>query len=142
MDLKIIPHLSEAYNEMLQLRINVLLQPSGIPSNYIQPHAEATDIHIGAFEGEKIIGCCVLTDRGNGQVQLRQMAVGPTFQGKGLGAAIVQFAETVARDKGFYTLFLHARNPVMAFYQKSGYAVAGDEFFEVGIAHHRMEKVL
>lgn len=142
MTLKIIPHFSADYQQMLQLRINVLLLPSGIPASYIQPPAESVDIHLGAFLSGKIIGCCVLTERGNGQVQLRQMAVDPHFQGQGIGAAIVQFAEKVAREKGIHKLYLHARNPVMPFYAKSGYAVAGDEFFEVGIAHHRMEKAL
>jgi predicted GNAT family N-acyltransferase len=142
MTFKIILHFSEAYHQMLQLRINVLLLPSGIPASYIQPQAENVDIHLGAFSSDKIVGCCVLTDRGNGQVQLRQMAVDTEHQGKGIGAAIVQFAEEVARKKGFRTLYLHARNPVMPFYEKSGYAVAGNEFFEVGIAHHRMEKSL
>lgn len=139
---KIIPHLSEAYEQMVQLRIHVLLQPSGIPASYIQPQQEAIDIHIGAFLSNTLIGCCVLTDRGNGTVQLRQMAVAPHHQGSGIGASIVHFAEQVAQEKGFSKLYLHARNGVMPFYAKSGFAVAGTEFFEVGIGHHRMEKNL
>jgi predicted GNAT family N-acyltransferase len=142
MTFKIIPHLSKAYQEMVALRTNVLLLPSGIPASYIQPESETSDIHLGAFSEERLIGCCVLSDRGAGQVQLRQMAVASLFQGSGVGASIVQFAEDVAREKGFNTLYLHARNPVMPFYAKSGYKVAGAEFLEVGIAHHRMEKDL
>jgi len=37
---------------------------------------------------------------------------------------------------------LHARSPVVEFYQKSGYAIIGESFEEVGIQHFRMQKVL
>lgn len=142
MTLKIIAHLSEEYEQMIKLRNDVLLQPSGIPSSYIQPQIENNDIHIGAFENDRLIGCCVLTNRAAGRIQLRQMAVSSDVQGKGIGAAIVAFAEKIAGEKGFKTLFMHARNPVIPFYQKSGYHIVGDEFLEVGIAHHVMEKAL
>ena len=39
-------------------------------------------------------------------------------------------------------LMMHARDPVMEFYKKSGYEIVGDQFFEVGMGHHRMEKKL
>ena len=70
------------------------------------------------------------------------MAVHPSLQGKGTGAAIILFAESVAKDKGFTTLMMHARNPVIDFYKKCGYRIEGAEFFEVGMGHHRMTKDL
>lgn len=142
MTLKIIKHLSPEYEQMINLRVTVLLQPLGIAPSYIKPEQEATDLHLGAFENEKIIGCCVLTNRGEGKVQLRQMAIAFNLQGQGIGAAVVSYAEEVAKEQGYQTLFMHARNPVIPFYEKSGYKIIGNEFFEVGIGHHRMEKSL
>ncbi|MBD0374701.1 MAG: GNAT family N-acetyltransferase, partial [Flavisolibacter sp.] len=43
---------------------------------------------------------------------------------------------------GFDILIMHARNPVIEFYKKCGYTIVGEEFFEVGIAHHKMQKQL
>lgn len=142
MIIKTIAHNSEAYQQMVQLRIQALLEPIGIPARYIVPENEKEDLFIAAFEENEMIGCCVLTPKGSGLVQLRQMAVRPGRQGQKIGTAIIRLAEEVARQNGFATLMMHARNPVIAFYQKCGYQVSGDEFFEVGMGHHRMEKAL
>jgi len=142
MHVSIIQHGSEAYQHMLQLRINVLLNPIGVDASFIQPQQEKTDILIGAFDTAEMIGCCVLTPRNQDVVQLRQMAVATPLQGQGIGARIVQFAEQVAKENGFRTMLLHARSPAVDFYQKSGYAIIGESFEEVGIQHFRMQKVL
>lgn len=133
---------SQEYEQMIQLRINTLLNPIGVPSGYINPQKEKNDVFIGAFEEDLLIGCCILTPIDKETVQLRQMVVDPPFQGKHIGAALIQFAEEVARQHQYGTLLLHARNPVMGFYKKCGYQVTGDEFFEVGIGHHKMQKSL
>jgi len=140
--IKIIEHGSEAYQRMLHLRTMVLLQPIGIDPSFIKPEQEKNDFLIGAFEEDDLIGCCVLTPRNNDIIQLRQMAVPSSFQGKGIGAAIVQFAEQLAKEKDFQILMLHARNTVVPFYLKSGYVITGEPFEEVGILHYRMEKQL
>src|SRR4051794_13830920 len=100
-------HGTEVYQQMLQLRISVLLEPIGIDASFIKPQQEKDDILIGAFADEKLIGCCVLTPRNDGAIQLRQMAVAKALQGNGIGAAIVQFAEQEAKAKQFHTLLLH-----------------------------------
>jgi N-acetylglutamate synthase-like GNAT family acetyltransferase len=127
---------------MIQLRIKDLLEPIGVPAHYIVPEKEKNDFFIAASEEDEMIGCCVLTPKENGLIQLRQMAVRPDQQGKRIGAAIIQFAEETARENGFTTLMMHARNPVIDFYKKCGYQISGAEFFEVGIGHHKMQKNL
>jgi len=127
---------------MIQLRLKVLLEPIGVPVDYIEPEKEMSDFFIVAFDNEQMIGCCVLSPKNGNMIQLRQMAVLPAWQGKGVGAAIIQFAEKTAKQNGYQTIMMHARNPVIAFYKKNGYTVAGKEFFEVGIGHHKMSKRL
>jgi N-acetylglutamate synthase-like GNAT family acetyltransferase len=140
MTIRTIQHNSKEYEQMIELRIKVLLNPIGVPAHYIVPEKEKDDFFIAAFEGDNMVGCCVLTPRENGPIQLRQMAVHSSMQGKRIGAAIIQFAEETAKQNGFDLLLLHARNPVIDFYKKCGYQIAGDEFFEVGIGHHIMQK--
>jgi predicted GNAT family N-acyltransferase len=103
---------------------------------------EQEDILIGAFEKDRLVGCCVLTRISQRVVQLRQMAVAKELQGKRIGNAILAYAERVAQEQGFQTLMLHARNAVVLFYQKSGYIITGNQFEEVGIKHYKMEKRL
>ena len=127
---------------MINLRITQLLEPIGVPASYIEKEKEKNDFLIGAFENNEMIGCCVLTPRENGTIQLRQMAVRKDHRGKRIGAAIIEFAEKVATKNTFSILMMHARDPVITFYKKCGYEIEGEQFFEVGIGHHKMQKQL
>ncbi|MBD0277817.1 MAG: GNAT family N-acetyltransferase [Flavisolibacter sp.] len=142
MDVRIIRHDSVDYKKMIALRLQVLLQPIGVPASYINQEKEKQDILIGAFEDDTIVGCCILTPKSKSVIQLRQMAVHAELQNKGIGRKIIAFAENTSRETGFDILIMHARNPVIEFYKKCGYTIAGEEFFEVGIAHHKMQKQL
>jgi ribosomal protein S18 acetylase RimI-like enzyme len=76
------------------------------------------------------------------KIRLRQMAVHDSVQGKGIGASIMSFAENIAKDKGYKYMVMHARDTAIGFYEKFGYKVKSDEFEEVGLSHHIMEKEL
>lgn len=142
MVIKLIAHNSHDYQKMIDLRMEVLLKPIGIPESYINKEKEIQDLLIGAFDNGELVGCCVLTSISENTIQLRQMAVKSYLQGKKIGALLVQFAEDLARENGYSKLMLHARNPVTGFYSKCGYTITGQEFYEVGIGHFRMEKDL
>lgn len=129
-----------AYEEMVALRMKVLLGPIGIPATYINSQKEAGDILIGAVDEAQLVGCCILTRINSQTVQLRQMAIDQSLQQKGIGRDLIAFAEHTASDNGYHTVMLHARDTVIPFYEKCGYAIAGEQFFEVGIGHHKMDK--
>ena len=76
----------------------------------------------------------------NSTVQLRQMAVRNQLQGKGIGRALMEFAETIARDTGFREISMHARSSSSGFYERLGYKIDGDEFIKLSIAHILMKK--
>ena len=78
----------------------------------------------------------------DGDVQMRQVAVVPDLQGQGIGKALVEHSEALARRLGFRRLVLHARETAVPFYEKLGYAKLGDGFVEVTIPHWAMEKRL
>ena len=70
------------------------------------------------------------------------MAVQNNLQGKGIGAAMMNFAENLARDLGYTRIIMHARKSAIGFYEKLGYKVSGKEFQEISIPHIIMEKRL
>jgi predicted GNAT family N-acyltransferase len=142
MEIRTLEHSSAEYDQMITLRVSQLLEPIGVPAAYIEREKEKNDILVGAFEKDEIIGCCVLTPRDPSVIQLRQMTVRTDYRGKDVGRAIVEFAEKLARENNFSLLMMHARNPVIDFYKKCGYTIVGDQFFEVGIGHHKMQKQL
>ena len=118
MKLKTITTGTPEYEAMIALRMKVLLDPIGIPRAYINPEKERNDILIGAYEEGKLIGCCILTHIDQNTLQLRLMAVDTALQQKGIGAAILAFAENIAKERGYKMLMMHARDTVVGFYQK------------------------
>jgi len=142
MALKIIDHGTKEYWQMVQLRIDLLRKPLGLNFTDEELAKEKSHILIGAFEEEKMLGCCMLIKLEDGSVRLRQMAVLNNLQGKGIGRALTQFAENIARDIGYKKITMHARKPVTGFFEKLGYRVSSDEFLEITIPHYEMEKML
>ena len=142
MGLKQIDHGSKEYEQMVNLRLEIMRKPLGLTFTPEELARETDDILIASFDDDVMLGCCILTDMKNGCVRLRQMAVQKNMQGKGIGESMMTFAENLARDKGFKTLTMHARDTAIGFYEKFGYKVKGDKFIEINIPHHIMEKRL
>ena len=142
MGLKQIDHGTKEYQQMVKLRMQILRQPLGLSFTNEELDKEKDHILIAAFDEDEMLGCCMLTKIDNQTLQLRQMAVNNNLQGKGIGAPIMSFAETLSRDRGYKKLIMHARNTAIGFYEKFGFKVRGDEFVEVNIPHHVMEKAL
>ncbi len=142
MALKIIDHGSIEYEQMVKLREEVLRKPLGLGFTSDELDQEKENMLIAAFEDETILGCCMLVEENQKIVRLRQMAVLNDLQGKGIGRAIMNFAENLARDRGYKTLSMHARQNAIGFYEKMGYKVASDQFIEVTLPHVVMEKKL
>jgi len=142
MAIKIIDYCSREYDQMIELRKSVLREPLGLSYSKEDLERDKNDLLIGAFEEDVMLACCILTRKEPGIFQLRQMAVDQKMQRNGVGAAIMHFAENLAKDSGGKLLMMHARKTAIGFYEKLGYAAGGDEFSEVGIPHVQMSKSL
>ena len=142
MPLREIDYGTKEYQQMLELRYQVLRKPLGLDFTSEELDRGTNDVLLGCFDDDELQGCCMITDKGNGVAKLRQMAVRSGLQGTGIGRILLIFAETVARDKGFKKLIMHARKSAVGFYEKLGYTIQGDEFLEVTIPHYVMEKDL
>ncbi|HEY0868729.1 MAG TPA: GNAT family N-acetyltransferase [Fimbriimonas sp.] len=137
-----VEHGSPAYDACLQLRREVLRRPLGLDFTPGQIAEEEEDVHLGAFAGEFCVGCLVLTEVDPNTVQMRQVAVRPDWQGRGVGKAMIRWSEQKALAMGFQTMILHARESAVDFYLRLGYEGEGDPFVEVTIPHRAMSKRL
>lgn len=142
MALKQIDFGTPEYQQMLHLRYEILRKPLGLQFTPEELEEEKNDILIAAFEEEKMLGCCFLTPIDSQTVKLRQLAVQNNLQGKGIGASLMNFAENIARDRGYRTIQLNARKVALEFFEKQGYKVDGDEFIQLGIPHFVMKRKL
>jgi ribosomal protein S18 acetylase RimI-like enzyme len=142
MALKIIDHGSPEYRQMVQLRDDILRKPLGLHFTEEELEKEKDNLLVAAYEDDHILGCCMLVEEDPQTVRLRQMAVINDLQGKGVGSALMTFAENLARDRGYRRITMHARKNALGFYEKMGYKQIGDEFEEITIPHYVMEKQL
>jgi len=142
MALRIIDYGTKEYQQMVNLRIEILRKPLGLSFDPKDLEKEKEDVLMGAFEDDRMLGCCLLTRMDQHTMRLRQMAVPNSMQGKGIGRALMIFAENIARDLGYKKLCMHARVTALGFYEKLGYTTNGEEFIAVTIPHYIMEKSL
>jgi N-acetylglutamate synthase-like GNAT family acetyltransferase len=140
MALRLIDYGSPEYEKMLRLRNDLLRKPLGLNFDPRELEKEKDDVLMGAFEDDRLLGCCLLTRVDAKTMRLRQMAVPNNLQGKGIGRALMIFAENIARDMGYETLMMHARVTATGFYEKLGYVKKDGQFIEITIPHVIMEK--
>jgi predicted N-acetyltransferase YhbS len=142
MALKQIDHGTNEYLQMVQLRDMELRRPLGLTFSHDDLIKEVNDILIVCMDDDEMLGCAILTHIDIDTVRLRQMAVPLKLHGRGIGASIIGFAENIARDKGYRCITMHARDSAIGFYEKFGYRIVGEQFNEVTLPHHVMEKKL
>jgi hypothetical protein len=131
------------YDETVRLRYDVLREPLGLVFSPDDLAKEYNDWHLGAYTSQfQLLGCLVLTPLSEGRLKMRQVAVAPAAQRRGVGARLVAASEALALTEGFAKLVLNARDTAVPFYEQLGYQCVGAPFVEVGIPHRAMEKNL
>lgn len=135
---------SSRYDELVELRYKVLLEPLGLKFLDSFRNKEINYLHIGCLENldDKLVGGLILAPVNDEQVRLMQVAVSPSCQGKGVGRALVEYAQKRAKEVGFTEIVMHAMLSVVAFYEKLGYKQEGNLFEEQGITFAKMVKKL
>ncbi len=134
---------SPEYQSVLLLRDLVLRKPLGMNLFDENLEGDKEEIIFGIFnENEEALASVQFKILDNLSVKLRQMAVHPEHQKKGLGKSLVQFAEQQVKNLGYKKIEMHARKTAIPFYEKLGYKKEGEEFMEVGIPHYKMCKEL
>jgi predicted GNAT family N-acyltransferase len=129
------------YDEMVQLRTDILRKPLNMTFETEFLAREWQDTHLAAYsEADELLGGLLLTQITETSVQMRQVAIAERQQNQGIGTQLVAFAENYAVKKGFSRMYLHARDTAVAFYVQQNYTIIGKPFLEIGIGHVEMEK--
>lgn len=135
---------SSRYQELLDLRYKVLLQPLGLKFLDSYREEEANFLHIGCIENstDELIGGLILVPLNNDEIRVMQVAVDVVHQGEGIGRKLIKYAEDVAKQIGYETIVMHAMLSVVGFYEKLGFKQEGNLFEEKGINFVKMTKKL
>lgn len=135
---------SESYWSAVQLRREVLRFPLNLDFSGAELALEGCQTHwVIENEGEVVASATIVWPaEATLPVKVRQVAVATNQQGQGLGRKIMAACEGHAREKGYETVALHARETAVPFYLGLGYSLEGEPFEEVGIPHRKMTKSL
>lgn len=92
--------------------------------------------HILAYINDKPVGTARwrFTEAG---VKMERFAVLKEHRGKGVGEALVKNTLDKLSDNDF--IYLNAQESVIKFYEKFGFKVVGNRFYEADIPHRKME---
>ena len=135
---------SSRYNELVELRYKILLEPLGLKFLDSFRAKEANYLHIGCVEqlDDKLVGGLILAPLDNERIRLMQVAVDTVYRGEGVGRELVKYAEKRAKEAGYSKIIMHAMLSVVGFYEKLGYHAEGEVFDEQGITFLKMVKDL
>lgn len=135
---------SSRYDELVELRYKILLEPLGLKFLDLHRNKEANYLHIGCVEqlDDKLVGGLLLAPVDNEEIRMMQVAVDNKYQGEGIGRDLVKYAIKRAKEAGYDKLIMHAMLSVIGFYEKLGFHQDGDIFEENGITFAKMVKDL
>jgi GNAT superfamily N-acetyltransferase len=133
---------SPEHADALRLRECVLREPLGLTFTDAEIADEPNCFHLAAYDGDRMIAILLLRPVDETRLKMRQVAVCPSHQGRGVGAALIGFAEEFARTRGSKTMTAHARATALGFYAKLGYSIQGAPFIEATIPHQLVTKAL
>ena len=96
---------SSRYDELVELRYKVLLEPLGLKFLDSFRHKEVSYLHIGCLDSleDKLVGGLILAPVNDEDIRLMQVAVSPSCQGEGIGRALVEYAQKRAKEEAHFS---------------------------------------
>lgn len=123
------------------LRLRVFGGEQGISPEGEIDGLDPEALHLVALRRGRVVGTCRLRFPG-GICKVERMVVEPNLRRTGVGRELVAVAEREAAERGTPEVALHAQRAVESFYSACGYGAEGETFYEEGIPHVLMRKVL
>jgi predicted GNAT family N-acyltransferase len=118
------------------IRKKVFVEEQKVPEDIEWDEFEYNANHVLAYIQDKPVGTARWRQTRKG-VKLERFAVLPEFRSFGVGKNLVQFILNELMNSE--TIYLHAQEHVIKFYEYFGFVKKGSKFFEADIPHWLME---
>ena len=139
---KEIAHKSPDWEKAVELRRKILRIPLGMDFSKEELENEYSDMHFAGFLDGQVVAAAVLRKANDEDLQLRQICVDDSHQGKGYGSELNKIIESAAKEKSYKRIIAHARKTALKFYERLDYQIEGDEYILVTIPHRKVIKIL
>jgi predicted GNAT family N-acyltransferase len=117
------------------IRFEVFVEEQKVPAELEMDHMDAVCLHAVAYDAA---GTPIGTGRLLPDGHIGRMAVRKGARGTGVGGALLQALMAQAKARGDRQVMLSSQTHAAPFYERHGFQIEGDEFFEAGIAHINM----
>ena len=127
--------------DLIELRHRVLLPGESRAEAHFAGDDDPGTIHFGAFDLDRLVGCVTIMQRphaGTPAWQLRGMAVEADCQRRGVGSTLIAAVDQVVTSHAIRRMWCNARSPAIAFYERHGWVVNGEEFVIPPAGPHRV----
>ena len=137
----------EEINLGFALRIEVFVREQNVPVELElddKDHSMNT-VHIGYFNGDKLIGVARLIDMDKDIIHIGRVAIDREYRGRGIGHEVIIGCENIAKQilKKEIIIELSAQIQAEKFYESLGYNRVNDKIYlDAGIEHVDMRKVI
>jgi predicted GNAT family N-acyltransferase len=121
------------------IRYAVFVIEQKIPVALEWDELDALCLHAVAYDEH---GQSLGTGRLSPDGHIGRMAVKRSARGSGVGSAILNALSAAAKERGDLIIKLNAQTRAASFYAHHGFSSVGKEFFEAGIPHLGMQRVL
>ncbi len=140
----LVPSTEKDFQLYFELRWKIPRKPWKQPLGTERNDLDDTSFHVMICENDRIpIGVGRLHFNGSHEAQIRYMAVGNEYQGKGVGTLVINALEKYAKENGAHFIILNARENAVPFYQKNGYNIQEKSYLLFDdIQHFKMKKLL
>ena len=135
----------EELNLGFALRIEVFVREQNVPVELElddKDHSMNT-VHIGYFNGDKLIGVARLIDMDKDVIHIGRVAIDREYRGRGIGHELIIGCENIAKQilQKEVIIELSAQIQAEKFYESLGYNRVNDKIYlDAGIEHVDMRK--
>lgn len=111
------------------------------PLDYVKLEEDETGRHFGVFVDGRIVSVISLFQQAD-NARFRKFATDASWQGKGIGSALLQHTIEAAKKAGARGIWCDARSSALPFYQRFGMEAEGDAFYKGGLPYLVMRRSL
>ena len=121
-------------DKLSEIRRLVFIEEQSVPEKIEWDDYDTSSIHYAAELENKIVAVARLKSDG----QLGRMAVIAEYRHQGIGSELLRFILKDIRLKKQIEVYLHAQVSAISFYEKQGFKVHSEIFYEASIPHKKM----
>lgn len=107
------------------------------PIEFCLVDGDEKGIHIGADINGKVVSVASIYIN-NGEARLRKFATYSSFQGQGIGTALIKYALDYLKLHDIHYFWCDARESAIGFYQRFGMNIDGERFYKSGVPYFKM----